>query len=129
MRVLLDTHVFLWWASDRGRRLSPDARAVIEDPETDIFVSAATGMEVATKVARGRLELPGPPETYVPSRLARHGFRALPIEMEHALRVGLLPDTHRDPWDRILIAQAQTESMPIVTADPVIGQYDVDVIW
>lgn len=129
MKVLLDTHVFLWWVSDRGRNLTPTARQVIEDPTNEVYVSAVTGIEVASKAARGRLELPGPAEAYVPDRLARHGFAILAIDMPHALRAGGLPQLHRDPWDRLLVAQAQLESMPIVTADPIVGQYDVDVIW
>lgn len=129
MRVLLDTHTFLWWAGDRVARLTPLAVEVIEDPSTEVYVSAVTAMEVASKAARGRLELPTQAETYVPDRMARHRFVSLSIDVSHALRAGSLPDIHRDPWDRLLVAQAQIESMPIVTADPVVAQYDVVVIW
>ena len=129
MRVLLDTHAFLWWVGDRAAQLSPRAVEVIEDAASEVFVSAVTGMEIASKAARGRLELPAPAESYVPDRMARHRFQPLAVELPHALRAGSLPDVHRDPWDRLLIAQAQLESMPIVTADPLVGQYDVDVIW
>lgn len=129
MKVLLDTHAFLWWVSDAGRQLSQRASEVIEDPGTEVYVSAVTGFEIASKAARGRLELPAPAETYVPSRIRRHGFLGMPIDLPHALRAGGLPDIHRDPWDRLLVAQAQIEAMPIITADPAIGQYDVDVVW
>ncbi len=129
MRVLLDTHAFLWWVGDRSAQLSARAVEVIEDPTSEVFVSAVTGMEIASKAARGRLELPAPAESYVPDRMGRHRFQALAVELSHALRAGSLPEVHRDPWDRLLIAQAQLESMPIVTADPLVGQYDVDVIW
>lgn len=129
MKVLLDSHVFLWWVSERGRHLSERAVEVIEDPEVQIYVSAVTGFEVAAKAARGRLVLPGAADAYVPNRMRRHGFLSMPIDMPHALQAGALPPIHRDPWDRLLIAQAQIEAMPIVTADPLIGQYDVDVVW
>ena len=129
MRVLLDTHVFLWWVSEDGRRLSPTARSLLEDPATEGFVSAVSGMEIAAKAAIGRLELPRVAEGYVPDRIARHGFEPLSIDLAHVLRAGSLPPIHGDPWDRLLIAQAQLESLPLVTADPVIGQYEVDVVW
>ncbi len=129
MRVLIDSHVFLWWVGDRAKQITPRATEVIEDPANEVFVSAVTGMEVATKAARGRLELPAPAERYVPDRIGRHRFQRLPVDLAHALRAGSLPDIHRDPWDRLLVAQAQLESMPIITADPAIGGYDVEVIW
>lgn len=129
MRVLLDSHVFLWWVSEGGRQLTAKAVELIEDPGTEVYVSAVTGYEVASKAARGRLELPAPAETYVPNRMRRHGFLGLAIDLPHAVQAGTLPPIHRDPWDRILVAQAQIEAMPIVTADPIIGQYDVDVVW
>ena len=129
MRVLLDTHAFLWWVSDGGARLSPRARELIEDGATEAVVSAVSAAEIAMKVARGRLELDTPADRYVPSRIARHGFGVLALELRHGLRVGLLPDIHRDPWDRLLVAQAQIEGLPIVTADPLIGRYDVETIW
>lgn len=129
MRVLLDSHVFLWWVSDAGRKLTARAIELIEDPATEVYVSAVTGFEVASKSARGRLDLPVAPQTYVPNRMRRHGFLGLAIDLPHALRAAALPAIHRDPWDRLLVAQAQIEAMPIVTADPLIGQYDVDVVW
>jgi PIN domain nuclease of toxin-antitoxin system len=129
VKVLLDSHVFLWWVSDGGRQLTAKVVDLIEDPATEVYVSAVTGFEVASKAARGRLQIPAPADTYVPSRMQRHGFIGLPIDLPHALRAGALPLIHRDPWDRLLVAQAQIEAMPIVTADPVIGQYDVDVVW
>ena len=129
MRVLIDTHVFLWWVGGRAGRISARATEVIQDPSNEIFVSAVTGMEIASKSSRGRLELPGPAERYVPNRIGRHGFHQLAIDLAHALRAGSLPDIHGDPWDRLLVAQAQLESMPIATGDAAIGQYDLDVIW
>lgn len=129
MNVLLDTHVVLWWASSGGSKVSPRARELIEDGSTVALVSAAALYEIAIKARIGRLELPAEPEVYLPQLLRRHAFGVLPVEESHALRAGALPLIHRDPWDRLLIAQAQVESIPIITADPAIGQYDVDVIW
>jgi len=129
MRVLLDTHALLWWASSGGSRLSATARDLIADSSTVVFVSAASAFEIAVKSALGRLDLPDEPERYVPVLLERHGFRQLPVEVSHALRAGALPDLHRDPWDRLLVAQAQLAGLPLVTADPAIGRYEVSVIW
>ena len=129
MRILIDTHVFLWWVGRGVGKISPRATEAIEDPSNEIFVSAVTGMEIASKAARGKLELPAPAERYVPDRIGRHGFRQLSIDLAHSLRAGSLPDIHRDPWDRLLVAQAQLESMRMATGDAAIGRYDVDVIW
>lgn len=128
MRVLLDTHTFLWAAAD-DRRLSPAARALIEGPEHDVVFSAASAAEISIKAARGRLELPDTPEAYVASRVALFGFEPLPVDARHALRSGQLPPIHWDPWDRLLIAQAQLEGIPLLTADRVIARYEVETSW
>ncbi len=129
MRVLLDTHAFLWWVSEGGAKLSDRARELIGAEGTEALFSAASAYEIAAKVGSGRLELPSSPVRYVPDRVALHGFVVLPIELEHALRAGALPPIHRDPWDRLLVAQAQLQGLPIMTADPAIGRYDVETIW
>lgn len=129
MRVLLDTHALLWWASSGGSRLSAAARGQIEDASTVVLVSAVSAYEIAVKAALGRLEIPDAPERYLPALLERHRFLPLGVDVSHALRAGSLPSLHRDPWDRLLVAQAQLEGLPIVTADPEIGRYEVDVIW
>ena len=129
MRVLLDTHALLWWASGGGARLSPRAREVIGDGATVALVGAGSLYEIAIKARIGRLELPAAPEAYIPTLLRRHAFGVLPVEESHAVRAGALPLIHRDPWDRLLVAQAQVESIAVVTSDPAIGQYDVEVIW
>jgi PIN domain nuclease of toxin-antitoxin system len=129
VRVLLDTHVFLWWVSEGGVRVSDRARELIATAETVSFFSAASAYEIAAKVSAGRLELPSSPWRYIPARVARHGFAVLPVDLEHALRAGELPAVHRDPWDRMLVAQAQLEGVPIVTADPLISRYEVETIW
>ena len=128
MRVLLDTNALLWWITSADR-LSDRARWAIEEPTNEVMVSAASAWEIAIKAERGRISLPLPAERYVPDVLTRHDFRSLDVRMAHALRAGSLPVHHRDPFDRLLIAQAQLEDMPIVSADPAIGRYDVEVIW
>lgn len=128
MTFLLDAHVILWWAS-AGAKISVRARELIQDGSTVALVSAAALYEIAVKAQIGRLELPAEAQVYLPQLLRRHAFGVLPIEESHALRAGVLPLIHRDPWDRLLIAQAQIESIPIITADPAIGQYDVEVVW
>lgn len=128
MKALLDTHAFLWWITDNPL-LSSGARAVIESPDNAIFFSAASGWEIATKVGIGKLPLPGPPNIFIPQQLNLNNITALSIEMQHALHVHTLPMHHRDPFDRILIAQSQLENMPIITSDPLIVQYNVKTIW
>lgn len=128
MRVLLDTHTFLWWVLD-APKLSAECRRILDDGANDVLLSAVSGYELAYKVNQGRLTLPETPDVYVRSRLVANGFEALSIELDHALRAASLPLIHRDPFDRLLVAQAQLEELPIVTADPAIAQYDVEVIW
>lgn len=128
MRVLLDTHVFLWWGLDDAR-LSEAARTVIRDGRNDVFVSVASIWEVAIKSTKGRLELPIPVDAFVDERLRRNRWSALPIEAAHATRAGTLPMVHGDPFDRVLVAQAQIESLPLLTTDPAITRYDVETIW
>lgn len=129
MRVLLDTHALLWWSSSAGSRLSDTARGLIGAPDTDVLVSVVSAAEVVIKAARARIEMPDAADRYVPAMLMRHDFSVLELRLDHALRLASLPPIHRDPWDRLLIAQAQVEGLPIVTADPAIARYDVEVIW
>ena len=129
MRVLLDTHAFLWWTSEDGRRLSDRARDLLIDSSTDAMVSVASAWEIAIKAATGRLEIDGDPEEWVPERIQRYGFSPMPVVLAHALRAGRLPAIHRDPFHRLFFAQAQVEGIPILTSDAAIARYDVDVIW
>jgi PIN domain nuclease of toxin-antitoxin system len=119
VNLLLDTHAFLWWMWDEP--ISPEAVAAITDPSAVVAVSAATVWEIAIKRALGRLEAPEPLE----DELVAHGFRPLPITAEHAERAGGLPLYHRDPFDRMLVAQAQVEDLVLVTRDPAIAAYEV----
>lgn len=128
MNFLLDTHVFLWWITD-DPRLSPRARRLIADGRNRIFLSAASGWEIAIKARLGRLELPDDPERFILNQLAVNAIDVLPVQMSHALHVYKLPDHHRDPFDRLLIAQAQLEKLRILTADAQFSKYAVEVIW
>jgi PIN domain nuclease of toxin-antitoxin system len=127
MNVLLDTHVLLWWLKDT-RRLGPAARHLIRSPGTSIWVSAASIWEISIKAALGRLELREPFTEVMPRELERQGFRPLPITFQHALAVRNLPLHHADPFDRMLITQAQCEDLTLVTSDSRIGDYDIRTI-
>ena len=129
MRVLLDTRTFLWWTSERGARLSERGRDLLGDGLTGVSFSVVSAWEIAIKVGAGRLVLPNATERYVPDRVRHHGFDMLPIELSHVFRSGSLPPIHGDPFDRLLVAQAQIEGIPILTADPAISRYDVETIW
>ena len=94
-----------------------------------VLLSAASAWEISIKAARGRLDLPAPAERYVPDRVRRHRMTVLDVALSHALRAGALPEIHADPFDRLLVAQAQLEGLPILTADPTIARYEVETIW
>lgn len=128
MRALLDTHAFLWSTAD-PERLSDRARGFIEDPANDIFMSAATAWEIAIKYARGRLDLPEAVDSFVSAHVADLGLQPLPIEISHALHVAGLPRHHDDPFDRLLVAQAQLEDLPLITSNLNVARYDVEVLW
>ena len=128
MRVLLDTHAFLWWNTGDDR-LSADARAIITDGRTEVLVSVASIWEVATKVAKGRLEIPDEVDQYVADRLDLNHWLSLPIAVDHVVRAAALPRIHLDPFDRMLVAQAQLEGVPILTKDALLTRYDVETIW
>ena len=128
MKALLDTHTFLWWVADDSR-LSNTVRDMIADPNNTLLFSAASAWEIVIKHNTGKLILPEKPELYIPSRLAANQFESLAIQMSHVLQIANLPDYHRDPFDRILIAQSQVEQVPILTIDNLIIQYPVTTIW
>lgn len=127
MRVLLDTHVFLWWIMN-SPLLPAVARDIIAEGTNELFFSAASGWEIAIKANCGRLRLPDTPERFISEQLALNSISSLPILMSHALRVYQLPNHHRDPFDRLLVAQAQVEDLPIVTLDEAIARYDVRIV-
>lgn len=128
MRVLLDTHTFLWWL-DGDRRLPVRGRRLIADAATEVFVSAASAWEIAIKAAAGKL--PGAREVAedVAGCMESQGFRPLDITVLHAQRAGSLPPLHRDPFDRMLAAQALAEGLPLLSNDAVFDAYAVRRIW
>jgi PIN domain nuclease of toxin-antitoxin system len=128
MILLLDTHAFLWWITD-SPELSAQAGDLIRSPDNDLYLSAASGWEMAIKSQLGKLHLPGRPDQFIPDQLAKNAIQSLPIQMSHVLHVARLPALHRDPFDRLIIAQALLEKMPILTRDPDIRKYKVKTIW
>lgn len=127
-RILLDTHAWLWF-NGGDERLRPEVRDLLRDPDNDLYLSAASTWEIAIKVAAGRLELPMAPERYVPSRMTENGVLPLSIHPPHTLRAAALPMHHRDPFDRMLVAQAQVEALELLTGDPRLKPYDAPLIW
>ena len=120
MRLLLDTHTFLWWLSD-WEEIAEPAREAIADPGSVVFVSAVSGWEIGIKKAKGRLAAPG----NLAAMVAEKRFEHLPLTFAHAEQAAALPPRHRDPFDRMLIAQAQAEGLTLVTRDSRIPLYDV----
>jgi PIN domain nuclease of toxin-antitoxin system len=128
MRYLLDTHALLWWLFD-DPKLSRRARAVIAEPENDILVSAASAWEISTKHRLGKLPEADDVAQQLPMYIHKARFSELAISVEHALAAGRLPGPHRDPFDRMLIAQAKQLDVSIITIDPVFRDYGVTVLW
>jgi PIN domain nuclease of toxin-antitoxin system len=126
MRILLDTHTLLWALTDKSK-LSPKVRSLLPSAET--WFSVAGVWEIVTKVQVGKLSLPRPAGAFVTSELKSNGVQILPLKLDHVLRLESLELHHRDPFDRILIAQSLEEKLPIVTSDPLFAHYPVDVIW
>jgi PIN domain nuclease of toxin-antitoxin system len=125
--LLLDTQTLLWWR-DGNRRLGARARAAIEQGAAAVLVSAASGWEIAIKSRSGRLRLREAVDTWMAAALETSGFGVLPVTMRHALAVAGLPDYHADPFDRLLIVQAQLEHLTIVTSDSAFDDYDVRIL-
>jgi len=121
VNLLLDTHVLIWW--DEGRRLAAEAHRAIEEADT-VYVSAASAWEIAIKTALGRLR----PTRTVEEAVSESGFLELPVTFHHAERLTALPWHHRDPFDRVLVAQATVEELALVTRDPVFARYGVGLV-
>jgi PIN domain nuclease of toxin-antitoxin system len=128
MQAILDTHALLWWLSD-DPALTKSARTLIGEMKNVIYVSAASAWEIATKVRLGKLPSAVDLASDFTGFLERERFQILPISAEHAVRAGLLPGTHKDPFDRMLIAQAQTEDMLIVSNEKIFDAYGVRRLW
>jgi PIN domain nuclease of toxin-antitoxin system len=119
VRLLLDTHVLLWWLSD-DRKLAKNARDIIANSDNDVLVSSASAWEISIKAALGRLEIE---LDDLESAIVRNGFRPLPVGIQHALAAGRLPNLHRDPFDRMLVGQASVEELRLVSHDRVFERY------
>jgi len=128
MRLLLDSHTFLWFVGGDAS-LASSARAAIEDELNDKFVSHATAWEVAIKISLGKLRLQVAYPELFPTALLTNGFRELPLNFQHFQTLLSLPLHHRDPFDRLLVAQAQTEGMTLVSRDPHFAAYGIPLIW
>lgn len=128
MRLLLDTQTWLWMQA-ASKRLGTQARHLVMNPANELLLSAVSSWEIAIKYRLGKLSLPMAPEKYVPSRMHSSGTQSLPITHAHTLRVAELPDHHGDPFDRLLIAQAQLDGLTILTSDRTFAMYDIPVRW
>lgn len=128
MRLLLDTHTFLWWLAG-DETLSPAARAAISDDANDVFVSAASAWEIATKHRIGKLPGVGAIVADLDAVVARQGFQALPITLRQGQQAGALAGPHRDPFDRMLIAQAIEQQMVLVSNERIFDHYPVGRLW
>lgn len=128
MRALLDTHAFLWWIDDDDR-LSTTARDAIADGGNEILFSVVSAWEIVTKAALGRLAIEGTAGDLIPQQIEANAFQVLPIHLRHALRLADLPSAHRDPFDRMLVAQALEEDVAILTGDRQVAAYPIRVVW
>jgi PIN domain nuclease of toxin-antitoxin system len=127
MKFLLDTSIFLW-SLDAFQGLNKQAQEIFTRGE-ELYLSAASSWEIVVKYGIGKLKLPTAPEQHIPDALVKFSIRALPITLMHTLAVGNLPYHHKDPFDRILIAQARTENMVLMTEDSEISKYPVEIFW
>lgn len=127
MRYLLDTHIFVWWILDHPN-LSPDVKKIISNKENEIYLSAATTWEIVIKASIGKLVFPEEPAEFIKEQLTLNDFRILNVTIDHSFGVFQLPMLHKDPFDRLLIAQAKAENLVLITDDELIKQYSVDIL-
>lgn len=128
MRALLDTHAFIWFATGDSR-LGAAAERVIRTGSHNLLLSVASVWEMAIKAGLGRLSLSLPLEQFVPEQMAANRIALLPVAIDHALHVAGLPQHHRDPFDRMLVAQARAEGVPLISADPELDRYGIRRLW
>jgi PIN domain nuclease of toxin-antitoxin system len=128
LKVLLDTHALLWFLLD-DPALSGTARELIRNPQTEVFVSPASYWEIAIKISIGKYRLPEPLAAFMDRELARNRFDILPISVRHADRVARLPFHHRDPFDRLIVAQALEDTLPLLSADQIMDRYGAQRVW
>jgi len=128
MKLLLDTHVFLWWILG-SPRLPQRVKQIIADPKHTVVLSAVSVWEMVIKAKLGKLRLPAQPEVFIPAQIHGSAFEVLPIHLRHVLNILKLPDIHQDPFDRLLVTQAKMEKLAILSADRNLARYPVKVIW
>jgi len=128
MRLLIDTHALIWWW-DEDRKLSPTAQGELTDRRNVVFVSAASGWEMATKVRAGRLPSMAPRIAHFDQSVRGDGFEHLDVRYDHGVKGGLLPGVHRDPFDRLLAAQALIDGLTVVTCDRQLAAFGCKVLW
>ncbi len=128
MRVLLDTHAFLWLVTD-DPKLSDRARSAFLDPRNEMILSAVVSFEITVKCSLHKLNLVEPPREFIENRIRNNGLLPFPITLAHTYRLAHLPFHHRDPFDRLLVAQALEEDLPILSADAALSAYDIERIW
>jgi PIN domain nuclease of toxin-antitoxin system len=128
MRILLDTDAFLWLVTD-APNLSAKAKALFLEAENQIFLSGVTGFETSVKYSLGKLQLTEPPRSFIENRINNNALTPLPIQLRHTYRLSHLPFHHRDPFDRLLVAQALEEDMPLLSADEILSEYGVERLW
>ena len=128
MRLLLDTHTFLWLVTDNPK-LSAQAKAIFLDPGNELLVSAVAGFEVAVKYSLGKLDLAEPPRDFMKNRLRNNALDEFPVHLRHTYRLSHLPSHHRDPFDRLLVAQALEEDIPLLSSDTALDAYGVERVW
>ena len=128
MSVLLDTHALLWWLT-ADRRLSPLAKATIDDGDRVRYVSSVTAFEIANKHRLGKLPIAGPIIDSFDQIVRDGSFRKLDVSTSHALLAGKFPSTHRDPFDRLLAAQCKIDGLSMITVDPAFGEFGIDIVW
>lgn len=128
MKYLLDTHAFLWFISN-DNRLSKKANALIRDRSNELYFSSASAWEISIKAGLGRLSIKDEMESFLLDQLSENGILSMPITIPHAAYISKLPEIHKDPFDRILVAQSIIEEMPLISRDRTVKKYDVNVLW
>lgn len=128
MKLLLDTHTFIWWSSE-PEKLSSDVLAYLDDEDNELILSVVSVWEIQIKSQLGKLKLNVPLEELVESQRQANGVQVLPVQLDHVLALNALPALHKDPFDRLLIAQGQIEDANIVSRDKIFGGYPVKVLW
>lgn len=128
MRILLDTRAFLWLVT-ADPRLSDRAKTLFQNPDNTLFLSAVSGFEIAVKYGLGKLQLAEPPGLFIDNRIRNNALIPLPVSLAHTYRLADLPAVHRDPFDRLLVAQALVEQMPLLSADAILSDYGIERLW